>query len=118
MSDVEETLKRINAHKGVLGILICNNDGVVIRSTYETNHATKMSAHSAPLLTKAVHMVRDLDPQNDLLFLRLKSKKHEIMVRSSSPRYHFVAASFINRPSPPWLRPPLLLHYSHLFSLP
>jgi len=25
-------------------------------------------------------VVRDLDPQNDLTFLRIRSKKHEIMV--------------------------------------
>lgn len=25
-------------------------------------------------------MVRDLDPQNDLTFLRIRTKKHEIMI--------------------------------------
>lgn len=32
------------------------------------------------LSAKARSVVRDLDPSNDLTFLRIRSKKHEIMV--------------------------------------
>eukprot|EP00493_Phyllostaurus_siculus_P026798 UN27144 len=32
------------------------------------------------LAAKSRSTVRDLDPQNDLTFLRIRSKKHEIMV--------------------------------------
>ena len=32
------------------------------------------------LAAKARSVVRDIDPQNDLTFLRIRSKKHEIMV--------------------------------------
>jgi dynein light chain roadblock-type len=32
------------------------------------------------LTAKARSVVRDIDPQNDLTFLRIRSKKHEIMV--------------------------------------
>lgn len=32
------------------------------------------------LTNKARTCVRDIDPQNDLTFLRIRSKKHEIMV--------------------------------------
>ena len=28
MSEVEETLKRIQAHKGVVGVIVVNNEGV------------------------------------------------------------------------------------------
>lgn len=34
MSDIEETINRIKTHKSVQGIVICNNDGQIIRSTY------------------------------------------------------------------------------------
>lgn len=36
MSDIEETINRIKTHKSVQGIVICNNDGQIIRSTYGT----------------------------------------------------------------------------------
>lgn len=38
------------------------------------------AANISQLATKARSVVRDLDPQNDLTFLRIRSKKHEIMV--------------------------------------
>mmetsp|Transcript_45308 Transcript_45308/g.90461 ORF Transcript_45308/g.90461 Transcript_45308/m.90461 type:complete len:98 (-) Transcript_45308:309-602(-) len=80
MSEVEETLKRINSHKGVQGIVILNNDAVPIRSTMDQEIAKKYSALLKPLSDKARSCVRDLDPQNDLTFLRIRSKKHEILV--------------------------------------
>ena len=44
MSEVEETLKRINSHKGVVGIVIANHEGAPIRSTLETAVAEQMSS--------------------------------------------------------------------------
>ena len=82
MSEVEETLKRINSHKGVQGIVIMNTDAVPIRSTMDPQMATKFSGLIKPLADKARSCVRDLDPQNDLTFLRIRSKKHEILVRA------------------------------------
>ena len=35
MSEVEETLHRIQTHKNVQGIVIVNGDGNIIRSTYQ-----------------------------------------------------------------------------------
>lgn len=80
MSEVEETLKRINSHKGVQGIVIINSDGIPIRSTLEQSLSTNYAAHITSLAAKARSAVRTLDPQNDLTFLRIRSKKHEIMV--------------------------------------
>ena len=38
------------------------------------------------LAAQARSAVRDIDPQNDLTFLRIRSKKHEIMV-APDPEY-------------------------------
>lgn len=40
----------------------------------------KYAANIASLTSKARSVIRDLDPQNDLTFLRIRSKKHEIMI--------------------------------------
>lgn len=32
--EVEETIKRIQSHKGVKGVLIMNNEGIPIRSNF------------------------------------------------------------------------------------
>ncbi|KAG2433852.1 hypothetical protein HXX76_008207 [Chlamydomonas incerta] len=81
MSDIESTLTRIQGHKGVIGVIIVNNQGVPLRSTFEHDAMTKQYADLVPgLADLARNLVRDLDPQNDLEFLRIRSHKHEIMV--------------------------------------
>ena len=42
-SEVEETLKRLIAHKGVIGTIVVNNDGIPIKSTLD-NHTTTQYA--------------------------------------------------------------------------
>ncbi len=63
-SEIEETLERIKAHKGVTGVVIANADGVPIRPSKgmddETTHA--YTAELAQLAAKARSVVRDLDP--------------------------------------------------------
>ncbi|MEW5319382.1 MAG: hypothetical protein WDW38_010539 [Sanguina aurantia] len=86
MSDVESTLARIQTHKGVLGIIVLSHEGITLRSTLD-DALTKQYADMIPSLAAlARNMVRDLDPQNDLEFLRVRSQKHEIMV-SSTPEF-------------------------------
>jgi len=82
MSEVEETLERIKAHKGVEGVIIVNSDGIPIRPSkgMDDELTNKYASNIAQLASKARSVIRDLDPQNDLTFLRIRSKKHEIMV--------------------------------------
>ena len=80
MSEVEETLKRLQGHKGVIGVVIVNQDGIPIRTTFDQAVTVQYAGLITQLCSKARSAVRELDPQNDLTFLRLRSKKHEIMV--------------------------------------
>ncbi|KAK3733492.1 hypothetical protein QZH41_019397 [Actinostola sp. cb2023] len=79
-SEVEETLKRIQSHKGVIGVIIINLEGIPIRSTLDNSTSVQYAGLFHQLTHKARSTVRDIDPQNDLTFLRIRSKKHEIMV--------------------------------------
>lgn len=81
--DVEDTLKRINSHPGVLGLIVLNPQGLAIKSTMD-NATTQLYASNFQHLTSlARSCVRDLDPLNDLKFLRVRSRKYEIMVAPS-----------------------------------
>ena len=62
------------------GILIVNSDGVPIKSNLSKEDTETHSALISQLAAKATSVVRTLDPTNDLTFLRMRSKKHEIMV--------------------------------------
>merc|ERR1711860_174085 len=66
--EVEETLKRIQGHKGVVGTIVVNSEGIPIKTTLDNSTTAK-----------ARSTVRDIDPSNDLKFLRIRSRKNEIM---------------------------------------
>ncbi|XP_069807865.1 dynein light chain roadblock-type 1 [Dendropsophus ebraccatus] len=80
MADVEETLKRIQSQKGVQGIIIVNTEGIPIKSTMDNATTAQYAGLMHQLVMKARSSVRDIDPQNDLTFLRVRSKKNEIMI--------------------------------------
>eukprot|EP01015_Nassula_variabilis_P031029 TRINITY_DN6925_c0_g1_i7.p2 TRINITY_DN6925_c0_g1~~TRINITY_DN6925_c0_g1_i7.p2 ORF type:complete len:107 (+),score=28.99 TRINITY_DN6925_c0_g1_i7:162-482(+) len=83
MSEVEETFQRIKNHKSVQAIVIVNNEGSIIRSHFASDRKddAEAIARTIPQLTqKARSTIRDLDPQNELTFLRIRSKNNEIMV--------------------------------------
>ncbi|XP_022107537.1 dynein light chain roadblock-type 2 [Acanthaster planci] len=80
MSEVEESLKRISSHKGVIGIIVVNSEGIPIRTTLDNSTTVQYAGLLHQLTAKARSLVRDIDPQNDLTFLRIRSKKNEVMV--------------------------------------
>jgi dynein light chain roadblock-type len=79
-SDIDEILKRIGCYKGVIGTIVVNSEGIPIRTTLDNSTTVQYASLLHLLTAKARHTVRDIDPQNDLTFLRVRSKKHEIMV--------------------------------------
>jgi dynein light chain roadblock-type len=79
-SEVEETLKRLVSHKGVIGTIIVNADGIPIKSTLDSHTTTQYSGLMNQLVDQAKTMFKEIDSSNDLTFMRLRTKKHEIMV--------------------------------------
>ena len=51
-----------------------------MKSTLDNTTTVQYAGLISQLADKARSVVRDLDPTNDLTFLRIRSKKHEIMV--------------------------------------
>jgi dynein light chain roadblock-type len=77
---VESTLKRIQNQKGVMGIIVVNPDGIPIRSDLDNSTTLTYVNTCCTLATLAKSTVRDMDPQNDLSILRVRSRKYEIMI--------------------------------------
>ena len=71
--------------------------GIPIRTTLDNSTTVQYAGLIHQLTTKARSTVRDIDPQNDLTFLRLRSKKHEIMVAPGKVQFFIVVFDrFIN----------------------
>eukprot|EP01083_Nonionella_stella_P079245 217270_1 len=81
-SEVETTLDRMSNHKGVKAVIIVNKDGVPIRPSkgMDDQKTKQYAAHILDLNQKARAVIQDLDANNDLTFLRIRSQKDEIMV--------------------------------------
>jgi len=77
---LEETIKRIQEHKGVLGMMIINGDGVAVRTSMDTTQTNSYSAVLSRLADQARSALRDLDPTNEVTFIRLRSKRNEILL--------------------------------------
>eukprot|EP00823_Brevimastigomonas_motovehiculus_P007722 TRINITY_DN686_c0_g1_i1.p1 TRINITY_DN686_c0_g1~~TRINITY_DN686_c0_g1_i1.p1 ORF type:complete len:112 (-),score=30.95 TRINITY_DN686_c0_g1_i1:133-468(-) len=83
MTEVKDTLQRIKDHGDVVAVMIVNSDGIPIKDgkgIQDENETKKYATNISQLAMKARSVVRDLDPQNDLTFLRIRTKKNEIMV--------------------------------------
>ena len=82
MSEVEETLERVKLQSGVEGYVIVDKDGQVLRRlpSMPAAKAEVYAEFMTVLATKARGVVRDLDPKNELRYLRVRAKKAEILV--------------------------------------
>ena len=87
-SEVEERIARIQTHKGVKGLIIVKktemkegNQPQIVRTSMGQNEETiKYAVRLSELSITARSLVRDLDPKNDLTFLRVTCKKYDIMI--------------------------------------
>lgn len=57
-----------------------NFSGIPIKTTMDNTSTVQYAGLVSQLADKARSVVRDLDPTNDLTFLRVRTKKHEIMM--------------------------------------
>lgn len=95
---MDETLKRISSKKGVKAVVILNNEGQAIRSTMDHDITKQYGQLISSLVQQTRTTVATLDDQvsilqrhtlitfinriykNELTFMRVRTKKHEIMI--------------------------------------
>lgn len=82
MAEVGETLKWLQRQKGVRGIIGVNPEVIPIKSTMDNSTTTQYASLMIDLILKIPSTVHETDPQNDLTFLQIHSKKNEIIVAS------------------------------------
>lgn len=65
---------------GSHGAACWSPSGIPIKTTLDSTSTVQYAGLIHQLLMKARTTIRDIDPQNDLTFLRVRSKKNEIMI--------------------------------------
>jgi dynein light chain roadblock-type len=80
VNEADETFKRLSSYPGVHGVIIMNSEGIPIRSSL--NHTLTISYVSLihGFSTKAKAVIKEMDHQNEVTFIRLRSNKDEILI--------------------------------------
>lgn len=69
--------------------------GIPIKTTLDNASTVQYAGLIHQLVMKARSTVRDIDPQNDLTFLRVRSKKNEIMIAPGERREDLFKSGFL-----------------------
>ncbi|KAJ1732609.1 hypothetical protein H4S06_001285 [Coemansia sp. BCRC 34490] len=78
--DVDETVNRLGAKKGVESVTVLTRDGRVIRTTATAEQSEVQGKLLSKLARDAADIVEELESEDELSFLRIRTKRHEIMV--------------------------------------
>lgn len=93
---MDDTLKRIQETKNVVGTMLINNEGIPVRTSLDTSVTAQYSGALSHFTERAAFTVKAMDPTNDLHYLRISTKKQEILVAPSDDFKLFV----IQKPCP------------------
>ena len=99
-AQVEETVARLAAQRGVLGVLVATAEGAPVRSTLGAAESAAYGALAARLSRAARDLVRDADPGDELTYLRVRSARREVMVAPSWDRGRALALVVVQDPAP------------------
>ncbi|KAH8410298.1 hypothetical protein KR009_010781 [Drosophila setifemur] len=82
-AEIEEILKRYQSYPNVVGIIILDPFAIPIKTTMDYTLTVQYAAVVNTLAIKAAKMVTNLDANNELLNIRLRTKVHEVIVLPS-----------------------------------
>eukprot|EP01012_Entosiphon_sulcatum_P049192 TRINITY_DN6778_c0_g1_i1.p2 TRINITY_DN6778_c0_g1~~TRINITY_DN6778_c0_g1_i1.p2 ORF type:complete len:108 (-),score=18.32 TRINITY_DN6778_c0_g1_i1:36-359(-) len=104
MSAIEDYIERVGHFTGVKGLIICNHDGLPLRDTFGTE-AKLLTIRHAALISQVVRQARaavtQLDAADQLSFLRIRTRNHEILVALDVGTYILIVIQDPTVPPPP-----------------
>lgn len=77
---VEETLRRIKNQSGVKAVVVLNRDNLPIHSTVDGTTTMSLANLCKPIEHMSRSAIRSVDPTDDLVVIRLRTKKNEIII--------------------------------------
>lgn len=95
--EMDDMLKRIHDSKNVAGIMLINREGITVKTSLDSSVTAQYSGLISYFAERAKTIVKAMDPTNELMYLRVTSKKHEILV---APDTDFVLIVMQNPPDP------------------
>ncbi|XP_017060872.1 uncharacterized protein LOC108101160 [Drosophila ficusphila] len=82
--NVQATFDRLTELPGVTGAILIDGQGVTVRTNIPTSSAQLYANRMRPLVTMARSMVSDLEPGDELSYVRLRTRRQEMMVATEN----------------------------------
>ncbi|XP_044316142.1 dynein light chain roadblock-type 2 [Drosophila rhopaloa] len=83
-SNVQTTFDRLVQLPGVVGAILIDGDGVPVRTNMTASAAEMYANRMRPLVTLARSMVHDIEPDDHLSYVRLRTRRQELMVATEN----------------------------------
>ena len=80
IDEIEARLERIRTHKGVEAVMVFNEDNLPLRSNIDGTRTMMYANLCKPLEIMARKTIKDIDPTNDLVVMRIRTNKHELII--------------------------------------
>lgn len=77
---VEDTLGRISKQAGVQAVIVYDKDDLPVHTTVDGSMTMSLGNYCRPLEQLSRNTIRDIDPTNDLVLIRMKTKRNEIIM--------------------------------------
>ena len=82
-TELNDTIARIENHTNVSGLLVVNSSGQLVHSSLDDLQTTYYVQRCSGLVALARATIRDIDPTNDVQFLRVKSREYELIMATT-----------------------------------
>ncbi|XP_043108606.1 dynein light chain roadblock-type 1-like [Puntigrus tetrazona] len=83
MLQAEEAIERIQAQKGVEGVIVVNPEGIPIESNLDHRRTLHYTYNFQQLLTTTQRVLKELDPEDEAVLLDIETKKNDILVSTA-----------------------------------
>ncbi|KAH8248964.1 hypothetical protein KR032_004580 [Drosophila birchii] len=83
-SSVQATFDRLALLPGVQAAILVNGKGLAVRSTLNETDTMRYTNRMQPLVSLARNMVQEMEPTDQLTYVRLRTLKQEVMVATEN----------------------------------
>ncbi|EDW25695.1 GL27334 [Drosophila persimilis] len=84
MSDVETTFDRLLKLPGVMGAILVNGEGEAVRTSMDSTSSSIFAGKMRPMVKMARALVHEVEPTDELTYLRMRTLKSEILVAAEN----------------------------------
>ncbi|KAI0990522.1 hypothetical protein GJ496_002361 [Pomphorhynchus laevis] len=78
--DTEAILNRIPTYKDVEGYILLTSEGHFLKSSFDNSVCSQYAELWYRVADQARSAIKDMDALNDLTFLRVRTKKNEVLI--------------------------------------